>query len=262
MLNAMTAQDGTSSQLAQVQEASLAQRRRVSEVRARQHVGAAGWAQTSALDAIIQAGREGLAATDALREVLHLTSTQLRDLPISDEPGRQEHVAALHRILESGETQFTAAQTLDALVTEALDDVTRTPVTDVSAGQLDRLSQRVRQQVDTLNLIMQAARAQANTLEQVGELERVSSEFQGQVAQLQSLSAEQEAQVLGEAGEKLVHRLGDLEDSPQQLGALTRIGEAVAEQLADTDDAPAAQADALKDLARHMDEKATELRDA
>ncbi|WP_229783743.1 hypothetical protein [Deinococcus sedimenti] len=257
----MTTQEGTSRQLAQVQEASLAQRRRVSEVRARQHVGAAGWAQTSALNIIIQTGREGLAATDALREVLHLTSTQLRELPISDEPGRQDHVDALRRILESGEAQFTAAQTLDALVTEALDDVTRTPVTDVSAGQLDRLSRRVRQQVETLNLIIQAARAQANTLEQLGELERVSTEFHGQVAQLHALSAENEAQVLGEAGEHLVHRLGELDNSPHQLDALSRIGEAVADQLGGTGDAPEDQAEALEDLARQMEQKAAELRE-
>ncbi|NTY01630.1 hypothetical protein [Deinococcus sp. JMULE3] len=258
----MTGHEGSSPQLAQVQEASLAQRRRVAEVRARQHVGAAGWAQNAALNAIIQAGREGLAATDALRDVLHLTSAQLRDLPLSDEPGRQEHIGALQRILDSGEAQVSAAQTLDALVTEALDEVTRLPVSDVSAAQLDALRRRVRQQVDTLDLILQAARAQTTTLEQLGELQRVSEAFHGQVAGLQILSASEEAQVLGEAGEQLVHRLGNLEDSPQQLSALTRIGEAVAEQLADTGDAPAAQADALEDLARHMDGKATELREA
>ena len=64
----MTAVEDAAQQVAQVREASLKQRRRVAEARAREHVGAAGWAQTSALDAIIRAGREGLAATDRSEE--------------------------------------------------------------------------------------------------------------------------------------------------------------------------------------------------
>ena len=43
----MTAIEDASQQVAQVREASLKQRRRVAEVRAREHVGAAGWAQTT-----------------------------------------------------------------------------------------------------------------------------------------------------------------------------------------------------------------------
>lgn len=124
----MTAVEDASQQVAQVREASLKQRRRVAEVRAREHVGAAGWAQTSALDAIIRAGREGLAATDALREVVQVTTEQLRALPFgAGGEARSAQEEALRHILESGEAQITAARALDELVCTALDEVAPRP---------------------------------------------------------------------------------------------------------------------------------------
>ncbi|PTA67323.1 hypothetical protein [Deinococcus arcticus] len=252
----------TAEQVGKVRAASLAQRRRVSEMRARQHVGAAGWAQSSALDAIVRAGREGLAATDALRQVMHLTTEQLRALPLSDAAGEQATQArALQGLLESSEAQLTAAQALDALVCEALTDVADTPLEEMNVQRLKDIHARVREQVAALDTLVHAAQVQAQTLEQVSQLSRVSTEFHEKVAGLGQLSAQEEAQALGETGQQVVSRLSELDDAPPaQMAALTRIGEAVADGLTDTAAPPAEQAQALQDLAELMDEKAREVR--
>ncbi|WP_221088947.1 hypothetical protein [Deinococcus aquaedulcis] len=252
----------TAQRVGEVRAASLAQRRRVAEMRARQHVGAAGWAQSSALDAIVRAGREGLAATDALRQVMHLTTEQLRALPLGDTAGEQlSQARALQQLLESGEAQLTAAQALDALVCEALGDVADTPVEEVNVRRLKDIHARVRQQVAALDTLVHAAQVQAQTLEQVSELSRVSAEFHDKVAGLGQLSAHEEAEALGEAGEQVVARLGQLDDAPPaQVAALTRIGEAVAAGLGDSGAPPAQQAQALDELAQLMGEKAEEVR--
>lgn len=254
--------ESSSSALNDVHEASLRQRRRVSEVRAREHVGAAGWAQTSALEAIIHAGREGLAATDALRQVVHLTTEQLRTLPLNASGvERSEQSQALQNILESSEAQFTAAQALDVLVSEALDAVAHTPVDDLSVARLKAIHGRVREQVETLGTIIQSAQVQARTLDQIGELDRVSAEFHERVGALRHLSEQEQVQALAEEGEQVVERIGALDGAaPQQVEALSRIGEAVAEELTGTAAAPETQVQALEDLADLMEEKAGQIR--
>ena len=248
--------------LAEVREVSLQQRRRVSEVRAREHVGAAGWEQTSVLETIIRAGREGLAATDALRQVVTLTTEQLRALPLNaTSEARDEQVEALQHIQESGEVQVMAAQALDTLVCEALESVARTPMNEVSLGRLQAIHQHVREQVQTLETIMQAAQVQADTLAQVQRLEQVSAEYQERVSSLRHLSAADEAQALGLAGEQLVERIAQLDEAaPEQVSALTRVGEAVADRLTETGVSGAEQAQALEELAHLMEEKAEEVR--
>lgn len=248
--------------LADLKHSTSAQRRRVAEVRAREHVGAAGWAQSSTLEDIVRTGRQGLAATEALRQVVHLTTEQLRTLPLGA-PGEQrdDHTQALHSIVRRGQEQITAAQALDELLCQALDDVSHTPLHELNVQRLRLVHERVREQVAALNTIIDSARAQADTLEQLGALERVSAEHQQRVQNLRQLGSEEEAQALGEAGEQIVTRLASLEDAaPQQLGALKRIGEAVVEQLPETSTDVLTQAEALEDLARAAHEKSETLR--
>ncbi|WP_291428086.1 hypothetical protein [Deinococcus sp.] len=250
------------SALVDVREDSLRQRRRVSEFRAREHVGAAGWAQTSALEAMIRAGREGLAATDALRQVVHLTTEQLRTLPLNASgPERSAQSEALGDILQSSQAQFTAAQAMDVLVSEALDAVAHTPVDDLSVARLKAIHGRVREQVATLETIIQSAQVQARTLDQIGELDRVSAEFHDRVVGLKRLSEQEQVQTLAEEGEHVVELIGALDGAaPQQVDALSRIGEAVAEEMTGTGASPETQAQALEELAHLMAEKAQGVR--
>lgn len=248
--------------LADARRAAGEHRRRVAEARAREHVGAAGWGQTSTLEAIIQAGREGLAAADALRQVVRVTTEQMRTLPLSAPEGEREaHAQALSEIVDSGEGQIGVAEALDALVCHALDDVARTPMSEMSVRTLRGIHERVQSQVAALTTIIESARAQARTLEQIAHLERVSAEHQGRVEAIRQLGAEQEVQALADAGESIVERVAELDEAgSHQLGALNRIGEAVVEQVAQTGASPAEQVEVLDGLAQAVHEKAEELR--
>ncbi|ACO45581.1 hypothetical protein DEDE109153_04915 [Deinococcus deserti] len=250
--------------LAGLEHSNSVQRRRLSEVRAREHVGAAGWAQSSTLEEIIRTGREGLSATDALRQVVSLTTEQLRTLPLSAPLDQRDgHLQALQDIVDRSEEQITAAQALDELLRQALDDVTHTPVQELNVQRLKRVHQRVREQVQALNTIIEAAQVQADTLEQLGALERVSAEHQQRVQSLKQFSAEDEVLALGEVGEQLVTRITQLDETPPgQLNALTRIGEAVVDSVPETGGDPCTQADALDRLARAAQDKSENLRGA
>lgn len=247
--------------LAQTQRAADEQRRRMSEARAREHVGAAGWTQTSTLESIIRAGREGLAATDALRQAVNLTTEQVRTLSLAvPSREREGHAHALAEIVHSSEAQITAAQALDTLVCRALDDVAGTPGDEVSVTTLRRIHQRVLTQMAALNTIIASARAHASTLEEVARLDRLSAEHQARVEAIRQLSASEEAHALAEAGETVVGRIAELDEAaPAQLQALTRIGEAVVEKVSETGASPSEQAAALEELTQTVREKAGEL---
>lgn len=238
------------------------QRRRVAEVRAREHVGAAGWAQTSMLEQIIRAGREGLAATDALRQMVYLTTEQLRTLPLAAQEGEREaHARALSNIVQSGEAQITAAEALDELVRQALDQVAQTPVGEVNVQRLRQIHDRVQEQMRALHTIIEAAQVQANTLEQVSQLERVSAEHHRRVEAIGHLGAEEELRALAGAGEGVVDRITELDEAGSaQLNALSRIGEAVVEKVSETAAPVPEQVQVLSDLAQAVQQKAEKLR--
>lgn len=250
--------------LSDLREASATQRRRLSEIRAREHVGAAGWAQNATLDSIIRLGREGLSATKALRQVVTLTTEQLRALPlVAIGEQSDEHLRALQDIVERGNEQIVAAQALDQLIFEALDEVSVTPLDDVSVNRLKDIQARVQSQVGALSVLMEAAQAQTDTLEQVAELEKVSAEHQQRVNDLRQFSAGETAEALGEAGESIVKQIADLDEADsRQLGALRNIGAALVTHLPDTAATPQAQAQTLEELAQAAQERADELRDS
>lgn len=249
--------------LAGAQQAAKAQRRRLAEVRAREHVGAAGWAQTQVLDNIVRAGREGLAATETLRQVVKLTTEQVRALPLgAPNEQRKEHLRALTEIAQNGEAQITAAEALENLICRALEEVARTPVEDVNVRALQQIHQRVQEQMRALDTIIAAARAHAGTLEEVARLDQLSAEHQERLEALRYVEAEEEVRALTEAGEGIVERIAELDEAGTgQLDALTRIGEAVAEKVRETAAPLPEQVQALDDLAQSVQQKAEELRE-
>lgn len=248
--------------LTSAQEATRAQRRRLMEVRAREHVGAAGWAQTTALDSILKAGREGLVATDTLRQVVRLTTEQLRALPLmATSDDSDGHRQALQDIVASGEDQLTAAQALEELVCQALEDVGEVPRNDLNVTRLSGIQTRLQEQIAALNTILESARVQARTLEQVAALEKVSAEHQEKVNDLQQISSQEELVALGEAGQVIVTRIAQIDNAhPQQLDALQRIGQSVIEQVPETGAQTLEQAQTLENIAQAAQEKADELR--
>ncbi|MEW6420145.1 MAG: hypothetical protein AB1511_00260 [Deinococcota bacterium] len=249
--------------LAGAWQATGAQRRRLAEVRAWEHVGAAGWAQTRVLEDILRAGREGLAATETLRQVVKLTTEQVRALPLHvPSEQREEHLRTLSEIAQSGEAQITAAEALDDLICRALEAVTRTPMEDVNVRSLRQIQERVQEQLRALDTIIAAARAQAGTLEEIARLDQLSVQHQQRVEALRHFGTEEELRALTEAGEGIVERIAELEEAgPRQLDALTRIGEAVAEKVRETAAPLPEQVQALDDLAQSVQQKAEELRE-
>ncbi|WP_309570278.1 hypothetical protein [Deinococcus sp.] len=258
----MTSPHNPDDYLAGAEQAAALQRRRLAEVRAREHVGAAGWVQASTLEYIIRAGHEGLVATEALRQVVDLTGQKLRGLTLgigSDE--RAGHVATLHGVLSNGEGQLDLALHIDDLVRQALEDVTSTPITDLSVGRLKSVQTRVQTQVEALHTIIASAHAQADTLEQVHKLDQVIAEHQQKVRNLRLESASSEAETLAEAGESIVQRIGELDEAPPvQLGALHRIGTAVAEHVGNTAASTAEKVETLEDLSDELKDKAQDIR--
>lgn len=250
--------------LADLRESGAAQRRRLSEIRAREHVGAAGWAQNATLESIIRLGREGLTATKALREVVTLTTEQLRALPlVAIGEHSTEHLSALQDVVARGNEQIVAAHALDQLIFEALDEVSVTPLDEMSVNRLKNIRERVQAQAGALSVLTEAAQAQADTLEQVAELEKVSADHQQRVNDLRQFSAGETVDALGEAGETIVKQIADLDDAAsKQLGALRNIGEALVTHVPETAATPQAQADTLDELAQAAQARADELRDS
>ena len=215
---------------------SRAQRLRLNEARAREHVGAAGWHQTTLLEEIIRAGRDQFASTDALRQVVQLTTDSLRALPLAGgQDSRSGQRRTLEQIVQSGNQQVSAAQELEEVIQQALGEIIETPVSDLNARQLTRVLDRVQEQIRALNLMIEAARAQVGTLTQLQALDDVSLSYQQRLGELQNLSAEEELEVLGSVGAQVVERIAELDvEGGRQLETLGSISDAVVRQMSET----------------------------
>lgn len=237
------------------------QQRRQRESRAREHVGAAGWRQASLLEEIIRAGREQLASTDALRQVVSVTTHSLRTSALSAQEDRQEQQRTLEGIVRSGERQVALAHELEAVIGQALAEVIGTPLSDLNARRLERVLGRVHDQLGALQLMIEAARTQVGTLEQLQALDAVSAEYQRQLGELSSLSAEEELDLLGAAGEQAARRIAEI-DGPgdKQLEQLSHIGEAAVKQVAETAASKDAQLSTLEGLQAEAGREAEKLR--
>ena len=237
------------------------QQRRLSEARAREHVGAAGWAQANLLEDIIRAGRDQFAATDALRQVIQLTSGQLRALPLSaGQEARDDHRRTLQDIVASGQQQVSAAQALEEVIQLALRDVVDTPMQELSAAQLGRIHAHLQEQLSALSLMMEAARSQAGTLDQMQALDEVSAAYQERVDELGTLSAEKELDQLAAVGGQVMSRIAELDEAGEkQLETLEVLGESALRQVSDTGASRSSQLRTLEYLREEAGREAAKL---
>ncbi|WP_407541934.1 hypothetical protein Q0M94_20865 (plasmid) [Deinococcus radiomollis] len=121
---------------------------------ARQHVGAAGFAQRNVLEQIITAGREQIVYTRALRKVVAST---LRQLEAQEDRVERVPSRTLQQIVSSGQRQIETAQQLKDTIQQTLSNVLDTPLDLVSAQVLAVLSESVRRQARHLELLIQVA---------------------------------------------------------------------------------------------------------
>lgn len=239
------------------------QTRRLAEARAREHVGAAGWAQTSALESIIRAGQAQFAATAALRDVVQLTTDQLRSLPLASVAAQgSDQDLALKQIVEQGQQQVKSAEALSALIHAALRDVVNTPVQEVSLRQLENIGERVRGQLEALHTMLDSARAQAHTLSQLQALDMVSREHAERVTRLRAEAAGSAVERLGQQGAAIVEAIADLDVvGTRQAEALRGIGTAAVQAVQVTGASRAEQLAALDAVAQTARQQADRIKD-
>ncbi len=240
--------------LTQLSEARARQTHNRRVASAREHVGAAGWAQSAALEKIIHAGREQFAVTDALRQVVNLTLTQLRQVSLEDigqfGPGQ---ASALKTIIESGGEQVDAALALQALIEDALAAVVDTPLGDLSVTKLEHIRAAVERQTRALHDMIAAAKSQAHTLEQLRALDAVSAEQQARVASSAHTEAELKVLALEQVAGQAAHEIGQLSKAGEgaQLAALEQVAARAVDEIRQLADTPE-QEEAL----RHVAERA------
>ncbi|THF84379.1 hypothetical protein E7T09_20465 [Deinococcus sp. KSM4-11] len=146
-------------------------------VSARHHVGAAGFAQAEALEQIISAGREQIALTQSLRQVVITTQTQLRDAADKFDTEQAEfHAGKLQEVVRSGHAQIEAADHLRLAIQSTLTSVRGTPLEDISAGLLTTLGTLVQQQAKSLEHLIVTAISETTNAEQIRKLQLVSAD--------------------------------------------------------------------------------------
>jgi hypothetical protein len=242
-------------------EQAQEQRRRLNEARAREHVGAAGWRQTNLLEEIIRAGREQFASTDALRQVVSVTTQSLRTSALSSQEDRNDQQRTLESIVASGHQQVALAHELENVIEQAFREVIGTPLSDVNARRLEQVLKRVHEQLGALHLMIEAARAQVGSLEQLQALDAVSAAYQRRLGELSSLSAEEELDALGSMGEQVARRIAEVEaPGEKQLEKLGTLGEAAVKQVAETEASRDAQLNTLEGIQAEAEREAEKLR--
>lgn len=178
----------------------------------RSHVGAAGFAQTQALEMIISAGREQIALTQALRQVVVTAQAQLRDIAVRfDAQIAQVHTGALEGIVESGRSQIAAADELRRAIQATLTDVRGTPVEDISVTVLTTLGTVVRRQAQGLKDLIEVAISEATSAEQITKLERVSAEAALRIESVEHERTERELAYLEHLKQQTLTRIRQLE---------------------------------------------------
>lgn len=109
---------------------------------ARRHVGAAGIEQTAALERLIAAGQEHTGLTVALQKV----NTLLQN---------SGNTQALNTLLDESQQQLLILHELAGIVTQALQQITATPVVRVSVQVLEDIANRMHQRLYALNRLVE-----------------------------------------------------------------------------------------------------------
>ena len=111
-------------------------------IAARRHVGAAGIEQTAALERLIAAGQEHTGLAMALQKVTALLQNS----------GNTE---ALNTLLDESQQQLLILDELASTVTQALEQITATPVVRVSVQVLEDIAHRMHQRLYALNRLVE-----------------------------------------------------------------------------------------------------------
>ncbi|AFZ69251.1 hypothetical protein [Deinococcus peraridilitoris] len=181
---------------------------------AREHVGAAGFAQRDTLEQLISAGREQIEFTHSLRQVMKSTLEQLHALPPADlHHAAGTQVTALENIVQASRAQLETAHRLREAIQRTMAEICGTPVEDISAHLLRNLSQVVQRQAADLDGLIKLALHEASTVQQIDTLSRMSAEAQTQLLRTDREQVEGEILELTRLGQDALERIRALEAS-------------------------------------------------
>ncbi|WP_027483061.1 hypothetical protein [Deinococcus pimensis] len=194
---------------------------------AREHVGAAGFAQRDALERLISAGREQILFTASLREVLTTTLAQLHALPLANlHEAAGPHVTALEHIAQSSRVQLDISNRLRVTIQDALTEVRGTPIEQISAQLLTDLAQLTHQQAADLQALIALALNEASTVGHITTLRQLSDNAKTQLLGEQPQRSERQLHQLDQIGQDVMNRLRVLEEEgaahAEQKAALER----------------------------------------
>lgn len=222
-----------------LQQRRTAQQERLNILAARRHVGAAGLAQTEALEELIALGREQIEISAALREVATLTVGEVRDQSLSGlQSASPKHADMLRAVVQSSREQLEQANVLGDLVQDALTQVQRIPPEQVSAAALRQIQAQVRRQVEALEQLLRVAEAHVQTVEQVADLEQVRTGLHDKLEQIERAEAQDKLRAFEQLSEGAVASILSVEhaDDRDRARALRQLIAAAETQLARLED--------------------------
>ncbi|WP_216321913.1 hypothetical protein [Deinococcus aestuarii] len=149
---------------------------------ARRHVGAAGLEQAACLERLLRVCRDQAAVSTALRSLAWALG-QMQD---GEQAARAELLTALN-------AQLGLASRSEAVLAEALRDVTSTPAVFLSAAALQEIEQDAKGQLNTLRSLFNQAKRYGRTPEQQQEFERLGLGMQ------EALDRAEQDEVVGRA---------------------------------------------------------------
>lgn len=158
-------------------------------VSARRHVGAAGLEQAACLERLLRVCREQAAVSTALRSLAWALGRM--------EDGEQEEAEARSALLTALNAQVDLASRMEAVLADALRDITSTPVVFLSAAALQEIEQDAKGQLNTLKSLFNEARRYGRTPEQQREFERLGLGMQEALDRAEYEEAAGRAETLG-----------------------------------------------------------------
>ncbi|WP_216322343.1 hypothetical protein [Deinococcus aestuarii] len=188
---------------------------------ARRHVGAAGLEQTASLERLLRVCREQAAVGTALRSLAWALG-RMGDGGDGEAGARATLLAALN-------TQLELAARIEAVLADALRDVTSTPAVFISAAALQEIEQDAKGQLQTLKSLFHEARRYGRTPEQQQEFERLGQGMQEALDRAEQDEAAGRAETLGVIIAEATAQLVKLPGMPTP--ALTETLERIAAEL-------------------------------
>lgn len=184
---------------------------------ARQHVGAAGIEQITALERVVAVGRGQPSIIRALR---HISQTLQGESTGTSAADTEELLATTHE-------QLRSVQLLGEIVTEALEAVRATPIEFISAAALTKINLGAREQLTSLEELVHEVQHRTTSEPQAHLLEQVDQQVHEALDAIGEQEAHGQVESLELTGQMAVEQIAALDQAPieHQIAALESVAE-------------------------------------